>query len=186
VTRPLTPAMAKAMRQGRPRGLLVAIEHPDGTGRFCTTIGSREWGGYTWRGAGPLGSVSPIKHSSEIAIQDITFRLSGIDTAIVEGLSDDVRNRNGSAWLVCFDDADQVIPDPYQIIDSQLDFQRYESDPSGGTTSIEVVAHAGFYTLDRGVEEAWTPENQKLTYPTDTGLDMIPGLQHQDLQWTPS
>jgi hypothetical protein len=97
-----------------------------------------------------------------------------VDTAIAAGLSDDVRNLNGSVWLFCTASDDSVVVDPYQIIDSELDFQTFGAEPDG-TTSIEITAHSGFFTLNRGVEEAWTPENQKLTYPTDTGLDQIPG-----------
>lgn len=185
MTRLLTEGMAVALREGRSRGLFVAIEHPSGTGYFCTGIGSRSWNGQTWTGTGRLGSISPIKHSSEIAVQDIAFTISGVDPTIVAQLDDVVRNLNGSGWLACFDEADQVIRDPYQLIDCELDYQTFQADEDG-TMTVQIIAHSGFYTLDRGVEEAWTPENQKLAFPTDTGLDMIPGLQHQDIQWTPA
>jgi hypothetical protein len=180
-----TARMADAIVAGAPRGLFAAIEHPNGTAYFCTGVGSRVWNGQTWQGVGNLASVTPVKRTSEISIQDITFRLSGVDPEIVARLDDDVRNLNGSVWLACFDENDNVIPDPYRLVDSELDFQIYTVD-ADGTASIEIVAHSGFYTLDRGVDEAFTPENQKLTYPTDTGLDLIPGLQKKDLQWTPS
>lgn len=177
--------MATALLARRPRGLFVAIDHPSGTAYFCTGVGSRSWNGHTWRGTGTLGSVSPIKRTSEIAIQDITFTLSGVDSAIVAGIGDNVRNRSGTAWLACFDEQGNVVPDPYQIVNSELDYQLFNAD-TDGTTTIQIVAHSGFYTLDRGVDEAWTPQNQKLAFPTDSGLDMIPALQNQDLQWTPS
>lgn len=185
MTRIMTAPMAEAILNGRPRGLFVAIEHPDGAGYFSTGIGSRTWDGHTWRGAGPLGKVTPIKRSSEIAVQDITFSLSGVDAEVASRLNEDIRNLNGSVWLYCTGPDDSVIADPYQLIDSELDYQVLDAQ-SDGTVTIEIIAHSGFYTLDRGVEEAWTPENQRLTYPTDTGLDMIPSLQHQDLQWKPS
>lgn len=180
----LTAAMAAAMRDNYPRGLFVAIEHPDGTAYFTTGVGSRTWNGHTWQGTGKLGTITPIKHTTEIAIQDIKFVLSGVDTDIVNDLSDDVRNLNGSVWLYCLNYDDTVIPDPYQLIDSSLDYQTFTVD-ANGTCTIEITAHSGFYTLSRAIQEAWTPENQKATYPTDTGLDMVPLLQNQNLQWTP-
>lgn len=180
----MTPEMAAALRSGAPRGLFAAIEHPNGTGYFCTGVGSRPWNGHTWTGSGSLGKITPIKNSSEIAIEDITFSMSGVDAAIVAGMNDNVRNRNGSVWLACFSENDQVIADPILIVDAELDYQvaTFQSD---GTATVEIIAHAGFYKLDSGVEEAWTPENQKLRYPTDTGLDMVPAMQKQDLQWKP-
>ena len=178
--------MAQALSEGWPRIVFAAIEHPDGTGYFHNGIGTRTWNGHTWTGTGTLGTISPVKHSSEIAIQDITFSLSGLDTTVVSQLNDDVRNLNGSVWLGCLNPVDDsVVADPYLIVDSELDYQVLDAQDNG-TTTIQIVAHSGFYTLDRGVEEAWTPENQKLAYPTDTGMDMIPGLQKQDLQWTPT
>ncbi len=185
MSRLVTEDMAQALRDGKPRGLFIAIEHPDGTGYFWTGVGSREWDGHTWNGAGTLGSITPIKHSSEIAIQEIEFKVSGIDATLVSQLNDEVRNLNGSVWLACFGEDDSIIDDPYQLIDSELDYQVFDITPDGIAT-ITIIARSGFYTLDRGVEEAWTPENQELSFPTDTGLDMIPSLQNQDLQWTPS
>lgn len=185
MARILTASMANALMLGKPRGLFVSIDHPDGTGYFVSGVRSREWNGQTWRAAGTLGTISPMKRTSEIAIQDIEFRMSGLDLDLVSGLNDDVRNRVGSVWLACFESDDTVIRDPYKLIESELDFQTYEV-ADDGTTTIAIIAHAGLYTLGRGVEEAWTPENQHLLFPGDTGLDMIPSLQNQDLQWTPS
>jgi len=184
VTRILTPWMAYALEIGAPRGLFVAIQHPAGTGYFCTGVGSRTWNGHTWSGVGQFGSITPIKHTSELAVQDIVFTLSGVDTTVVSQLSDNVRNLNGSVWLFCVGEDDSVVADPYQLIDSELDYQSFTVDGSGLST-IAITAHSGFYTLARGVEEAWTPENQKFLFPNDTGLDMIPSLQNQNLQWKP-
>lgn len=180
----MTARMAAAMQDGSPRGLFVAIEHPDGTAYFTTGVGSRSWNGQTWSGVGQFGSITPIKHTSEISIQDIKFSLSGVDMDIVNGLSDDVRNLSGEVWLYCLNYDDSVVPDPYQIVDSSLDYQTFIVDGDGKCT-VEITAHSGFYTLSRAMQEAWTPENQKALFPTDTGLDMVPSLQNQNLQWTP-
>lgn len=184
MSRILTAAMAKALRSGAPRGLFVAIEHPDGTGYFCTGVGSRTWNGHTWASAGEFGKITPIKQSSEIAIEDITYTLSGIPSRLVEGLSDNVCNLNGSTWLACFHWDDSVVLDPFQLIDSELDYQ-VSTINDDGTATIDIIAHSGFYTLGRGVEEAWSASNQLLIDPTDTGMKYIASLQHQDLPWTP-
>jgi hypothetical protein len=180
----MTARMAAACRDNSPRGLFVAIEHPDGTGYFSTGVGSRSWNGHTWAGTGKFGGITPIKHTSEIAIQDIKFSLSGVDPDIVNGLSDDVRNLSGKVWFYCLNYDNTVIADPYQLIDSLLDYQTFVVDGSG-TCTVEITAHSGFYTLSRAIQEAWTPQNQKALHPTDTGMDMIPSLQNQNLQWLP-
>jgi hypothetical protein len=181
----LTPQMAVALQDGNPRGLFVAIQHPSGTGYFCTGVGTRQWNGHTWSGTGKFGGITPIKHTSEIAVQDIVFSLSGIDASVVAGLNDNVQNLNGSVWLFCLGSDEAIVRDPYQLIDSVLDYQTFTIG-TDGTATIAITAHSGFYTLARGIEEAWTSENQKQTFPTDTGLDMISGLQNQNLLWTPT
>ncbi|MGJ5032362.1 hypothetical protein ACQR1I_36375 [Bradyrhizobium sp. HKCCYLS2038] len=181
----LTPEMAVALASGDPRGLLVQIEHPSGTGYFSTGVGKVNWNGHDWLGTGKLGSITPIKYTSDISVQDIAFSLSGIDLDTVNQLNDSVCNLSGKVWLYCLTSDGTVVREPYQLVDSQLDYQKFEVDAEGKAT-ITIVAHSGFYTLVRSSEEAWTPENQKLTYPTDTGLDMLYSLQNQDLQWTPS
>ena len=177
--------MGDAMVAGYPRGLLVKIDHPSGIGYFTTSVGKKTWDGQTWTGTGVLGTVTPIKQDSSISVQDIAFRMSGVDPDTVAKLSDDVHNRQAQAWLCCFDEAGNVVADPYQLLDCELDTQTLNI-ADDGTATIEITAHAGFYALDRAVEEAWTPENQHLNFPGDTGLDMIPSLVKQDLQWTPT
>lgn len=176
--------MALALRQNYARAIFVSIEHPDGTGYFWSGIGSKVWNGHTWSGVGNLGNIAPVKHTSDIAVQDIVFTLSGVDADIAAQLNDDVRNRNGSAWLACINPLDQsIVADPLRLVDSLLDFQAYEVGEDG-TATIQITAHAGFYTFGTR-DEAWTPQNQKRAYPDDTGMDMIPSIPALNVIWKP-
>lgn len=186
MTRPLTLAMANRLKDGAPFVLFAEIDHPDGTAYFWTGLGGISWSGQTWTGAGTFGAVTPIKLSTDIAIQEINFILSGVDATELAKLSTDVRNRSGRAWIACLDDHGQVVPDPFLFVDSQLDYQTLSVADDGMSASISITARMGFYTLERGIDEAWTPERHKLEFPGDIGLDMIPGLQNQDVLWTPS
>lgn len=182
---PLTMRMAQALRDRKPLALLAEIEHPDGTGRFWTGIGPLQWNGYQWTGAGALGSITPIKQTSALQIQELNFTMSGIAPEIVATLNDNVRNLGGRVWMACLGQGNSVVADPYQIVDAVLDYQSLAA-AEDGSVAISITARTGFYTLERALDEAWTTEEQKLTYPTDSGLDMIPSLQNQDIQWTPT
>lgn len=182
---PITARMAEALRKRRPLFLLAEIEHPDGTARFWSGVGRLPWNGAIWYGSGALGTITPIKRTSELVIQDLTFALSAADPAIVATLDDDVRNRAGRVWLACRDRSGNVVADPMQIVDAELDYQSFSASEDG-KVGIAITARTGFYTLERALDEAWTTEEQKLLYPDDSGLDMISGLQNQTLQWTPT
>lgn len=182
---PVTARMAAALRARQPLFLLAEIEHPDGTARFWSGIGRLQWNGYSWTGAGTLGSITPIRRTSELTIQELTFALAATDPAVVATLSDDVRNRAGRAWLACLAGDGSVVPDPMLIVDAELDFQSFSASEDGAV-ALSITARTGFYTLERALDDAWTSEEQRLLYPGDSGLDMISGLQNQSLQWTPS
>ncbi|MCK1669443.1 hypothetical protein [Bradyrhizobium sp. 153] len=185
MTAPLTARMAAALRARRPLALLAEIEHPSGAARLWTGVGPLQWNGQTFRGSGTLGTITPIKHTSGLAIQEINFGLAGVDPLEVAKLDDNVRNLAGRVWLACIDPGQSVVPDPYQVVDAQLDYQTFAASADGVAT-ISITARTGFYSLERALDEAWTSEEQKLLYPADAGLDMIPALQNQDLQWTPA
>jgi hypothetical protein len=182
---PLTSRMADALRDRKPLALLAEIDHPDGAARFWTGVGKLNWNGFVWTGTSSLGSVTPIQHTSDLIIQEINFALIGVDPTIVATLNDNVRNLSGKVWLACMGPGNSVIPDPFQVVDAQLDYQSF-SAAEDGTVGISITARTGFYTLDRALDEAWTTEEQHLIFPSDSGLDLISGLQNQSLQWTPS
>lgn len=183
MARPCTGRMAQALRKRAPLALLAEIEHPSGTARFWSGVGPLSWGGYSWTGSGVLGSIAPIRHTSDLLIQEINFGMSGVDPARISMLGDDVRNLSGKAWLACLGPDNRVIPDPMEVVDAQLDYQSFSASEDG-TVAISITARSGFYTLERAINEAWTTEEQKLLYPTDSGLDLISGLQNQTIQWT--
>lgn len=180
---PLTARMAEALRNRLPLALIAEIDHPSGPARFWTGLGKLSWNGFTWTGSSSLGTVTPIQHTSDLIVQEINFSLVGVDPAIVATLGDNVRNLSGKVWLACLDIGNFVIKDPFQIVDALLDYQSF-SAASDGTVAISITARTGFYTLDRSLDESWTSEEQHVLYPTDSGLDLISGLQNQTLQWT--
>jgi len=184
-TPPMTFEMAQALRNEYPLVIIAEIEHPDGPGRFWSGTGNLYWNSSTWTGTGVLGSVTPIRHTTNLAIQEIEFTLAGIDADTLDGLSDDVRNLSGQVWLACLDTRGNVIDDPFQIVDAQLDYQSCKVSDDG-INVIVVTARTGFYTLERALDDRWTAEDHKRTYPDDSGLDLISSLQNQDLLWGPS
>ncbi len=183
MARYFTAEMTDAIMAGRPKVPLIEIDHPSGTFRAWAGVGVLDWNGYEWTGAGNLISVAPIRATTDLQIQELMFSLSGVSIDVLALLEENVRNRIGQVWLACLDDQGQVIPDPWLMTDCELDYQKFDADDDG-TCTVSVIGRAGFYTLDRPLDEVWSPENQKLTYPLDTGLDLLPALQNKKTSWT--
>lgn len=184
MSRPISASMAAALDQGMPLLLLAEIEHPSGTARFWSGVGILQWNGQAWTGSGTLGTISPIRHTSDLKIQEIAFTMTGVSPADVSGLDDNVRNLSGQAWLACLDERGAVIADPLRIVDAELDFQSFSADDQ--SSILTITGRSGFYTLVRAIDERWSAEDQKQLYPDDAGLDFVAGLQNQDIQWTPT
>jgi hypothetical protein len=181
----LTYAMRLALLRRAPIALLAEIDYPGGIERYWTGVGTKSFDGKIWRGAGQLGSITPLNYSTELAVQDIKLMLTGLDPASLSRIADDVRNRAARVWLACLDERGNIVRDPLQLADAQLDFQTVTIDESGRAT-IALTARSGFYSLDGVLDEVWSSQDQKRKYPDDIGLDLLHELQNQDLQWTPT
>lgn len=184
MTREVSAAMAAALLAGNQIALLAEIEHPSGTARFWSGIGKLRWNDYEWTGSGTLGTITPIKYSSQLNIQEISFNMNGVSPDDVSGLDDNVRNLSGAAWLACLDERGIVIDDPIQIVDAQLDYQSFTADETN--VSITITARTGFYTLERSIDECWSAEDQRLNYPNDSGMDFLSELANQNVIWSPT
>jgi hypothetical protein len=180
---PMTKRMRDALRKGYPLALLSEIDHPDGLEHYWTGIGELEYGGNTYTGTGFLGSISQVKYTAEIAIQEVALKIRGLPADVAAQLTEEVRNRQALIHLACLDPRGRVVSDPYEVVDGLMDYQAFTAGDDG-TVEISVFLRTGFYTLERSIDQAWTPEEHKTLYPTDVGLDLIPVLQNQDLVWT--
>lgn len=178
-----TAEMAEAIRAGRPRVPLIQVDHPNGMFRAWAGVAPLEYNGYQWTGAGNLISVAPVKATTDLQIQELKFTLSGVSTEMLALLEENVRNRIGTAALACLDERGQIIRHPWEMLECELDYQEFDADDDG-TCKVSVIGRAGLYTLDRPLDEVMSPENHKLTYPEDTGFDLLPTLQNKKTAWT--
>lgn len=179
----MSARMIAAMREGCPIAVLAEVDHPEGRVWVWSGVGDLDHDGQIWRGVGILGTISPLEKTSEMTIQTVVFGLSGVSPEVVAFLDDSVRGREARAWLAAFDRRGRVIASPYLLVDGALDYQTLDYGDDGSAT-INLHAQCGFWTLERATDIAWTPEEQKKTYPTDVGLDLIPSLQNKPYTWS--
>lgn len=162
--------------------LLCFIDHPDGEVRVWSHTGTLEYDGHEWQGLGVLGKVSGMSKSTNLAIKQVTFELSGVPPTSDELLSSRVRNREAYVWLAPLNKAKRIIADPLLLVWAKLDYQKIKLDDNGLST-ISLVGNVGFWSIERATNLSWTHEQQQVDYPSDSGLSLLPSLTNKESNW---
>ncbi len=178
--------MKYALSNGAAAAILCEIEHPDGTVYLWTGVGTLDYDSKKWIGLGALAGLDGVKQTSSISINQISFKMAIIEPnaqLLQEFVQMNLKGRNARVWISAFDDENRVITSPILILRARLDYQTFSLNEDG-TALLTLVGQQGFYKLERAIDISWTPEEQKKTYPDDTGFDMISGLVDKEVTWT--
>lgn len=181
MSRTLPTGLASALQARTiPAAFLVEIDWPDGTVYVWNGYHNLSWNAQTWLGIGHAGQIGEVKESGDLAANGMVLQLSGIPSAnIAEVLRNDTQGRPGRVYFGTIDGAGFTI-DPVCIFDGVIDITPYSND--GKTATISVNLEKEFID-NRSSAARYTPEDQKRTYPTDLGLDFVPGMAGQTTNW---
>lgn len=142
-------------------------------------------GGEYWDGLGELGSVSGIESAIGGTAPVATFRLSGVDAALVPAAlasATEVKGRDVTVYLQFFDDEQQTLDEPFSIYAGTLDVMRINAQGSELRT-IEVTAETLFA---RRAMPPWgylTDRDQQKLFPGDRGLEHVPFMISRTVNW---
>jgi len=181
----MLPDLLRAIREGATLGVMVDIDHPDGMVHVWSGIGSLDYEGVTYKGLGILGTITTAPRTTELRVDNVVLSLTGIDDPLqLNGISYEIRDRQAATWLVALDEWTKPIG--RVLIDNIiLDYMIDVVDESG-TARLELHGEAGFWQLTTPTRRAWSPTDQQLSYPGDTGLQYVPLMENKETKWTPS
>jgi len=171
--------MAEALKKRRPLALLAEINHPSGAERFWTDrsagLERLHWTG-RGRSAAWRRSSTPAICRSRKSLRHGRGRPGHCGDARRQ-----CRNLSGKVWLACSGSGNSVVKDP---IRSSMRFSiiNHSLRAEDGSVAISITARTGFYTLDRRWMRV-TTERAACDLSTDSGMDLISGLQNQTIQW---
>lgn len=157
-------------------------------GEFSTTL--RLWTGYgvlyalgeEWTGSGVILKVSPIQEGSDLVARGLTFELSGVPSEMIAlALAEDYQGNAARVYIGAFDEAGELISDPGLLFGATMDTMTIEED--GESSTIQLAVENELISLERDNRVLWTPEEQKLIYPDDTGFDSVARLQDTEVVW---
>jgi len=183
MARGLTSAMVSEITNDKLAPiLLLKIELDSGTLFMWSGIGDIVWNGDTYVGVGNLLGVGETVETEEVEARGLNLTLSGIpNTMISLALSEDYQGRSVSIWFGCMDSSLNIIADPEMIFKGRLDVMTISENAD--TSSIKVSCENNLIILTQTKERTYTPEDQKLDYPSDTFFDQVADLQDKEITW---
>lgn len=184
MSRDLTEDLADEFVKGTLRpALFVEAEFGAGAVRFWSGIGELSWNGETWTGAGGVLAFSPPDETMEHRAAGGTITLQGISSDILSAvIGEAVQGAPVKAWLGAFDESGDIIADPYQWLDGELDVPSIED--SGETCTISVSVENRLQALlERAPERRYTPESHAIEYPGDKFFEFVPKIQDVQVPW---
>jgi hypothetical protein len=162
--------------------LMLKAEFPSGTVYFWTGIGTLTWDGNDYVGAGNLLGVSSVEETMGIEAKGATFTLTGISSSILSlALSEEYQNQPITCWKATLDDAGALIGDPFIVFKGKMDV--LQIDESGESATLSMQCENRLIDLNRTKLRRYTPDDQKVLYPNDRGLDFVASLQEKELAW---
>ncbi len=179
----MTLEMQEAMESRLVRTcLFYGIDHPEAPLGFWNGIGTKAWDGKAWTGGGTLLAFSGVKSDGQIAVQDISVSLSGIDPTGLDLTDAKVRGLQSSLWFGLLRADQSVIPDPVLLRQMTLDNLSYKLNDDG-TATLAVVGQSYLWATNKPTRLAWTPEEHKRKYPEDTGFDLVHTFATKKTAW---
>jgi hypothetical protein len=162
--------------------LFFEIEHATAPVRLWTGVGTKQWDGKSWIGGGTLLGFSGVKDDGQIAVQDITVSLSGVDPKAIDLTNISVRGLTSRLWLAMLREDQSVIPNPIQLREMDLDIVAYNLNDDGSAT-LSVTGQSYLWAMSQATGLLWTPEEHKRKYPDDTGFDLVHTITKKKTAW---
>lgn len=162
--------------------LLTKAEFDSGPVLMFSGTGEMEFDGETYSGGGNLLRVSTVEETQELKAVNVTYELSGVPSNTVSlALQENYQGRTITTWFGVLDDNDAL--DTYPIYGGYMDTMQIADD--GDESTIAMNTESGMVILRNAVDRNYTPEDQKVYYPGDKGLDFVPLIQDMEIQWGP-
>lgn len=161
--------------------LALRLNFDSGTVALWTGYGNITFGSQLYIGATTLLGFSAINETAEISARGAQVTLDGIDTSLVSlALTESYQGRQGLIYMGALSSG-AVVPDPLLIFDGRMDVM--EIQDNGETCTISLTLENRLIDLERARVRRYTPEDQRINYPNDKGLDFVSDLVDKVVQW---
>lgn len=135
-------------------------------------IGDLSWDSKTWVGVGDLLKITPSSETEEIIPSSIQIQLGGVKDSYISLALQSVRQgKDARVWLGFLDSNGSIVLDPYLLFRGRVDTVETIEGPD--SVPITISAENRLVDLTRKRERRYTPEDQKIDFPNDKGLEPV-------------
>lgn len=185
MARSLTAGMLQQITADTLRPFIaIEVDFADGvTTRGWTGYGEIEIDGETYLGLGTFINISTIEESTENKATGISLQLTGVPPEVVAtALGEDYQGNPARVYIGALDsDTGVVINDPYNIFTGRVDTMNLTFDSQEARITVSVESR--LIDFEKAPDRRFTPEDQKLDFPNDEGLEYVASIQDKQVSW---
>jgi hypothetical protein len=183
MSRDITPTFATALADQTLRPVIL-FEGQFATGwvRIWSGLGSVNWNGQAWAGAGSLLGLGGIDETGEVVAGGTAVSLSGVPLDLVQMAIEEARQGlPGRIWLGLLAESGSIIADPVHAFSGRLDVPEIKDDADTCTITISYESRL----IDLTVPRTWryTHESQQVLFPDDLGFEYVTAIQDREITW---
>lgn len=162
--------------------IFVQFKFIDGDLNLWSGYNDIVFNGQIFVGSGNVLAVDRIEETQEFRATSVSFSLNGINSALIaSALTANYQGRTAIMWFAVLDDSRNIIASPYQLFKGRMDIISFSDN--GDTSDFSIKCESNIIDIRKARERRYTPEDQKIQYPDDLGLDFIPKIQDIEIQW---
>lgn len=183
MSREITPAFAAALADQDLRPVIFFEgQFASGWVRIWSGLGSAQWNGQSWAGAGSLLGLGPIEETGEVVAGGTAISLCGVPLDLVQmAIAEARQGLPGRVWLGLLGEDGSIIADPVQAFSGRLDVPEIKDDADSCTITISYESRL----IDLTVARTWryTHESQQVLFPGDLGFEYVTAIQDREITW---
>lgn len=182
MTRALDASQSAALAAAHTSGVAFVQLDFTSTLRLSTLPYNFPWNGYTWTGAGQLGSIDEIGENIDLQARGVALTLTGIDPSLVStALGEQYQGKQCQIWYCPLNpDNGQLIGTPIRIFAGRIDTMDIEV---GEKAAITLNAESRLIDFFRPRISRYTDAEQQARFPGDLGLQFVNSLQDKTIIW---
>lgn len=164
-----------------PLLVLAQLDFDSGTTRVTNNAFDVQWNGYTWLGAGNLGSAEAVQEGADLQAYGLVLRLSGIpEGQLAIALDEQYQGRGATIWAAPLDANHRIIDEPVIVFKGRMDTMPISM---GATGSIELNLESRLVDWERPRVRRYNDADQQQEYPGDFGLQFVEQMVEKELVW---